>query len=107
MPWEREDAYHVGEYGFVWFSDGEGAWLVAIWAEKDIPREPGVMDVKQALTVHHISARDNPKRRVQVVREFCQQFMSDIPFRVRVIRNKVTTVRRLVDAGVLPEDVEP
>lgn len=101
MPWGKQETHHVGSYVFHWFSDDDGAWLVAIWAEMSAPPEARLSDVERALTVHHISARDNPKGGTKAVREFCQRFMSDIPFRVRVIRNKIPTVRRLIGDGAL------
>ncbi|MBT3266819.1 hypothetical protein HN371_06685 [Candidatus Poribacteria bacterium] len=106
MAWERRETHHVGSYAFHWFSDGDGSWLIAIWSEAKAPSEPREADVASALTVQHIPVRDNPKGKTRPVREFCERFMSDIPFRVRAIRNKVPTLRRLRANGVVPDAAE-
>jgi|SaaInl4_135m_RNA_FD_contig_61_1295283_length_896_multi_2_in_0_out_0_2 hypothetical protein len=101
MPWERRETHHVASYAFHWFADGDGGWLVAVWGEANAPAAPPEKAIADALTVHHIPARDNPTGSLKPVRAFCERFVSDIPFRVRAIRLRVPAVRRLVDQGAL------
>jgi len=101
MSWERRESHHVASYAFHWFADGDGGWLVAVWGEGRGPDEPTEQEDTDALTIHHVPARDNPKGRLKPVRQFCERFVSDIPFRVRAIRLRVPTVRRLVEQGAL------
>lgn len=106
MAWDRRESHHVGSYAFHWFSDGDGAWLVAVWPEARGPSEPRESDIPRALTVHHIPRRDNPKGRMKPVRDFCERFMSDIPFRVGAIRDKVPALNRLKANGAMPDSPE-
>ena len=88
-------------YAFHWFHNDAGDWLIGVWNDDDSPSRPEWSDLPQSLTVQHISARDNPTGSMKPVRAFCQQFMSDTPFRVRAIRNKIPTLRTLEASDLL------
>jgi len=99
MNWELCESHRVGGYAFHWFHC-EGEWVIAIWSEGAAPERPTAEDFPRALTVHHFSRAENPD--VRRLRRFCEQFLSDIPFRVRAIRNKIPTLeglRRLSASG--------
>ncbi|GIX05969.1 MAG: hypothetical protein KatS3mg115_0372 [Candidatus Poribacteria bacterium] len=103
MAWERRETHEVGSYVFHWFHDAEtGEWLIAIWNEQNAPEDPSIAQLRSALTLHHISREENPDGSLKPVRRFCQQFIEDIPSRIRAIRNKVPTLRRLEESGRLP-----
>ena len=106
MAWERKERHEVGSYVFYWFTDGE-TWLIAIWQERDEPSRPTVADFQTTLTVHRISKRENPNGSTRPVKNWCERFISDIPFRVRAIRNKVPTLRLLAKSGELLDTNEP
>ena len=101
MTWERRETHHVAAYTFHWFARDDGSWLIAIWGQDSGPVQPTEQDLADALTVHHVPARDNPTGRLKPLRDFCERFVSDIPFRVQAIRMKSPTVRRLVEQGAL------
>lgn len=92
MEWTLRETHRVGGYVFHWFHR-EGEWVVAIWKEGEESERPE--DFRQALTVHHISRAENPSGDTKRVRQFCERFLNDIPFRVRAIRNKFPTLEML------------
>ena len=95
MQWSRAETHHVSPYVFCWFTDGAGAWIVGVWNESRAPDGPDIADLDEALTAHHISLEENPRGDRKSARVFCERFMSDIPFRVRAIRNKISTLRSI------------
>ena len=93
----------MGAYAFHWFRNDGADWVIAVWNEDAAPSNPEWSDLPQSLTVHHVSVRDNPTGSMKPVRAFCERFMSDIPFRVRAIRNKIPALRALESAGLLED----
>jgi hypothetical protein len=101
VAWKRTETHTVGGYTFHWFHDGEGAWLIAVWREENAPDDSSEVDLARALTLHHISRAENPAGDIKPVRQFCERFLADVPFRVRAIRNKVPCLRTLAGSGAL------
>jgi hypothetical protein len=94
MEWELRESHRVGGYAFCWFGR-DGEWVVAIWKAGEEPERPIADDFRRALTVHHVSREENPSGDMKRLRQFCERFLNDIPFRVRAIRNKIPTLDAL------------
>lgn len=94
MHWELRESHRVGGYAFHWFHcDGE--WVIAVWKEGEEPDRPSAADFHRALTARLVSRAENPSGGAKPLRRFCEQFLNDIPFRVRAIRSKIATLDAL------------
>ena len=89
MTWARKETHSAGGYAFHWFSDGE-RWFAAVWSADAAPNDPSFEDIETALTILR-----SPVGGEEQLRVLCMRFVEDVPYRIRAIRGKIPSLRRL------------
>jgi len=99
MTWRVSETHEVAGYSFQWIKDEADAWFVAVWKDAT-PDTLSPETLRQCLTIYRVRPTGDSKADLRAVRDFCQRFVADIPFRVRAIRNKLPTLSALGLAAV-------